>query len=58
MYKSDQNTWIGIKWFMFFNSKLIDGIFRTLHESDTGGSAIIQCSMFDVQKSLPLYIEV
>jgi hypothetical protein len=35
-----------------FNSKfLIDEILKMLHESDRGGSAIIQYSMFDVQKS-------
>ena len=31
------------------NSKfLIDEIFRMLHESDSGGFAIIRCSVFDV----------
>jgi hypothetical protein len=28
-----------------------DEIFRMLHESDRGGSAIIRCSVFDIQKS-------
>ncbi len=37
----------------FFNSKfLIDEILRMLHGNDRGGSAIIRCSMFDVQCSM------